>query len=145
MIYQMPQLLLILTIVLESLTALTATADLGNTLQWYYTDGVTQIPPPGAPTLNVGSETYYVSQIDPIDESPKASLTVTTHALPNIAAGSDVTVCFGDQLFLSSGGGVGALYTWSGGIINGVAFTPTTRTGRDLYCYWYGCFWLSKY
>ena len=113
-------------------TALTAVADPGNTLQWYYTDGVTPITTPGAPTLNVGSVTYYVSQINPTGcESPKASLTITTHSLPNIFGGSDVTVCFGDQVILEgSGGGVGASYTWSGGITNDVAFNPTNASGE---------------
>jgi gliding motility-associated-like protein len=116
-------------------TALTAVADQGNTLQWYSTDGITPIPTPGAPTLNVGSVTYYVSQIDPTGcESPKASLTITTHSVPNISGGSDVTVCFGDQVILEgSGGGVGASYTWSGGISNGVAFNPTNALGETYY------------
>ncbi|CAI8200664.1 MAG: Uncharacterised protein [Flavobacteriaceae bacterium] len=116
-------------------TALTAVADQGNTLQWYSTDGITPIPTPGAPTLNVGSVTYYVSQIDPTGcESPKASLTITTHSLPNISGGSDVTVCFGDQVILEgSGGGVGASYTWSGGISNGVAFNPTNALGETYF------------
>ena len=116
-------------------TALTAVADQGNTLQWYSTDGITPIPTPGAPTLNVGSVTYYVSQIDPTGcESPKASLTITTHSVPNISGGSDVTVCFGDQVILEgSGGGVGASYTWSGGISNGVAFNPTNALGETYF------------
>jgi hypothetical protein len=105
-------------------------------LQWYRPDGVTPInTTPGAPTSNVGSETYYVSQIDPTGcESPKASLTVTTHSLPNISGGSDVTVCFGDQVILEgSGGGVGASYTWSGGITNGDAFNPTNALGETYF------------
>jgi len=49
---------------------------------------------------------------------------VTVNALPLPNAGIDQTLCAGTQVILSGSGA--NTYSWSGGISNGIAFTPTT-------------------
>ena len=53
---------------------------------------------------------------------PSATFNITINALPNVVAGPDQTVCTGQQVTLSGSGANS--YTWSGGVTNGVAFTP---------------------
>jgi hypothetical protein len=49
-------------------------------------------------------------------------VTVTVHALPNVFAGNDTTICVGQSVSLN---GQGAnTYTWNNGVSNGVAFAP---------------------
>jgi trimeric autotransporter adhesin len=49
-------------------------------------------------------------------------VTVTVNAPPVINAGADQTICAGTPVTLSGSGG--ASYTWTGGVTNGVSFTP---------------------
>ena len=53
-------------------------------------------------------------------------VTVTVNPLPIVNAGPDVAVCLGQSVTLSGSGA--ATYSWSGGIQNGVAFTPAATT-----------------
>jgi gliding motility-associated-like protein len=48
--------------------------------------------------------------------------TVTVNPLPTVTA-TDATVCAGQQVTLT-GGGNAASYSWSGGVVNGVPFSP---------------------
>ncbi|MCC6371474.1 MAG: hypothetical protein IT236_10760, partial [Bacteroidia bacterium] len=67
--------------------------------------------------------------------SSAAVLTVSVGALPVVTANSSTNaVCIGATVSLSGGGA--SSYTWSGGVTNGFAFTPTittnyTVTGMD--------------
>jgi hypothetical protein len=83
--------------------------------------------------LSVG--TYTVTVTDFNGCSSTAQITITGNALPNVMANASATaVCAGGQVTLTGSGA--ASYTWSGGVTNGVAFTPSstatyTVTGTD--------------
>lgn len=47
---------------------------------------------------------------------------VTVVALPDVAAGSDITICSGEEVTLNANGAL--TYQWTGGIVNGQPFTP---------------------
>jgi len=48
---------------------------------------------------------------------------ITTYPTPNINAGADTSICSGSSIALNGAGG--NTYSWSSGVIDGVAFTPT--------------------
>ena len=52
--------------------------------------------------------------------------TVTVNRLPTVDAGSDQTVCFGDDVTLSGSGA--STYSWDNGITDNTAFTASTTT-----------------
>jgi gliding motility-associated-like protein len=59
---------------------------------------------------------------------------VTVNALPVVSAGNDFVVCEGSQAILTGSGAL--IYVWTGGVIDGQSFTPTTTgpytvTGTD--------------
>ncbi len=51
---------------------------------------------------------------------------VTVNPLPIVNAGSDQTICAGTSVTLTGTGA--AIYTWTGGVSNGVSFVPTATT-----------------
>jgi gliding motility-associated-like protein len=51
---------------------------------------------------------------------------VTVNPLPLVNAGPDISVCTSTPVTLNGSGA--SIYVWSGGITNGVAFTPATTT-----------------
>lgn len=66
--------------------------------------------------------------------SSTESITITVNPLPNISAGSDVTICEGQSVTLSGSNGMN--YSWSNGVTNGQSFVPSssgtyTVTGTD--------------
>jgi gliding motility-associated-like protein len=72
---------------------LTATANPGNTLNWYTvsTGGTPSSAPPMPNTTNIGSTTYYVSQVTgttPSCESLRSPITVTVVGIPSINVNS---------------------------------------------------------
>jgi gliding motility-associated-like protein len=64
-----------------------------------------------------------------------ADAIVTVNPAPVINAGTDITLCSGENATLSASGGT--TYTWDNGVTNGTAFTPSlgstiyTVTGTD--------------
>lgn len=77
-------------------------------------------------TAGTYSQTYVISAgCDSI-----ANITLVVNPLPNVNAGSDVTICQGDVVNLSGSGADS--YTWTGGITDGVDFTPS-NTGTTTY------------
>jgi hypothetical protein len=63
-----------------------------------------------------------------------ATLNLTVNSLPTINAGADKLICPGTSTTLTATGGVS--YSWTGGVSNGVAFTPSATvtyvvTGTD--------------
>jgi hypothetical protein len=114
----------------------------GHTLIWYdASNNVLSTAASRTPsTTTVGSTLYKVTQTDANGcESSPLNITVTVNELPTISVvgGSSKTVCSGSPVTLSgSGAGSGGSYSWSGGISNGVSFTPSssgsyTVTGTD--------------
>jgi autotransporter-associated beta strand protein len=60
-----------------------------------------------------------------------STVSVTINPLPTVVANStSVTICSGQQITLSGSGA--NTYTWTNGVINGIAFTPTTSTTYSL-------------
>lgn len=99
-----------------------------NSYTW--TGGVTN----GVSFVPSMNQTYTVTGTDGNGCTNTATVSVTVNALPTISGGSDQTICAGTQLTLSGSGGVS--YTWTGGVTNGVPFTPAmnqtyTVTGTD--------------
>ena len=69
--------------------------------------------------------TYTVTGTDANGCSNTAQATVTVNAVPIVSAGNQ-TVCAGTAVTLSGSGAT--TYAWNNGVINAVAFTPTTTT-----------------
>jgi hypothetical protein len=96
-----------------------------------WTGGVTN----GVAFTPLATTTYTVTGTDANGCSNTDQVTVTVNALPNVSANASATsVCAGGQVTLSGSGA--NTYTWTGGVTNGVAFTPTntatyTLTGTD--------------
>lgn len=99
---------------------------LAHSLKWYETNATGGVPSALAnvPKTNiVGNQNYYVSQVNNLTtcESPRASLKVTTFALPNITITSSANpICYADSLTLTASGAVN--YIWDKGVINNVRF-----------------------
>ena len=51
------------------------------------------------------------------------SFTITVHPLPDVQAGLDTTLCFGQSITLTATGANN--YAWDNGVVNGVEFFPT--------------------
>ena len=51
------------------------------------------------------------------------SFTITVHPLPDVQAGLDTTLCFGQSITLTATGANN--YAWDNGVINGVEFFPS--------------------
>ncbi len=54
------------------------------------------------------------------------TLIVEVFPLPTVSAGNDLLVCQGETIILSGTGATN--YTWSGGVVNGIPFTPPVGT-----------------
>lgn len=74
--------------------------------------------PPG-----IGYRIRVVSSVPPVIGTNNGS-DITIHPLPNISAtASSTSVCLGNTVTLNANGA--STYTWTGGVTNGVAFSPT--------------------
>lgn len=94
-------------------------------------DGVAFTP------LSAATTTYTVTGTDANGCVNTDDVDVTVNPLPAINAGPDQVICIGDQVTLSGqGAGAGGAYIWTGGVIDGQAFSPGatasyTVTGTD--------------
>lgn len=84
----------------------------------------------GAPFVATSTTTYTVTGTDANGCSSTASLPLTVNALPLVNAGPDQSVCAGNAVTLSGSGAVS--YSWSGGVVNNVPFTPSATTTYTL-------------
>lgn len=82
-------------------------------------------------TVNPQQTTSYtvVHTLNGCSSSP-ATATVTVNPLPTVNAGADQALCVGGQATLTGTGA--SSYSWSGGITNGVPFTPASTTTYTL-------------
>lgn len=105
---------------------------------WQFTNGtpanaITQDP--GSVCFNTpGAQDVILTVTDGVD-TDDTTITITVNALPTIDAGTDQSVCIGDDVTLTATGG--NTYSWTGGVSNGVPFTPAstqtyTVTGTDV-------------
>jgi len=81
------------------------------------------------PTTAAGTFNYHLTQV--IDNSGATqnisdNAFATINPLPNVNAGVDQTVCPGNSVTLSGSGAM--TYTWNYGVINAIAFVPTSTT-----------------
>lgn len=116
--------------------SISASGGTGNySYTWSPTTGMAN---PNSATTNVLPPTsgmYYCTVTDPCGNSNMDSIYVTVLAAPNVTASvSTDSVCLGASFTPSGGGAVS--YTWSGGLSDGIAFTPSvtnnyTVTGTD--------------
>ena len=126
-----------------------------NNTSWDVTNHSVRYTPTGAPTVEwyegptliaTGTDvtvcppattTYTVNLISCGTIVATDDVTVTVNPLPTIDAGADIAICDGDAVTLTgTGAGVGGSYTWTGGVTDGVPFTPGatatyTVTGTD--------------
>ncbi len=110
----------------ETTVALTAGADVNNSLRWYSNDlgfnMSTTAPTPSSTT--VGTTSYYVAQITPGGcESTRDVIDVTINDLPVVDAGTDAAFCQGTSVTLSGSGA--QTYSWDNSVVDGVSFTPS--------------------
>ncbi|QMW03025.1 Ig-like domain-containing protein [Spirosoma foliorum] len=123
--------------------ALTATASLGGTLNWYTTSvgGVPTSTAPFPPTSATGTTTYYVSQSINGCEGPRASLDVVVLPRPVAPAVSTTPLNYCQNAVsvpLSATASTGATLNWyivpTGGTPSSVSPTPSTSgVGSTIY------------
>ena len=70
------------------------------------------------------TSSYIVSGTDNNGCVNSDTVIVIVNLLPNVIAGSDQTVCLGDDVTLSASGANS--YSWTNGVVNNVAFVPTS-------------------
>ena len=106
-------------------------AGLGGTYAWDggVTDGVAFVPDATTLYTVIGTDANGCINTDDV--------TVTVFDLPAVEAGPDQELCIGEEVILTaSGAGIDGVYIWTGGIVDGVVFTPDatdtyTVTGTD--------------
>ena len=109
--------------------SVTLSATGGTTYTW--DNGVQN----GVAFVPTGNQTYSVTSTSASGCFATDQVIVTVNPLPIINAGSDIEVCDGSQVTLTATGGDN--YSWTNGVINGVAFTEQgtqtyTVTGTDV-------------
>ncbi|MBI5541954.1 MAG: gliding motility-associated C-terminal domain-containing protein [Bacteroidia bacterium] len=95
----------------------TLTATGGDSYQW--DNGVAQ----GVPFTPSGTLTYTVTVTVASACSATDQVQITVNPSPTADAGIDQAICLGNNVTLTATGGV--LYSWSNGVLQGVAFTPS--------------------
>jgi gliding motility-associated-like protein len=87
------------------------------------TAGISLDPTTGIINLAASTPgTYVITYQTPSVACPgSGTFTVTINAVPLVTAGPDQTVCVGTNVTVNGGGALS--YAWTGGIVNGVAFT----------------------
>lgn len=115
----------------ESVVLTAAGAGAGGTYIWDggVADGVEFIPTETTDYTVTGTDANGCINTDIVS--------IVVNPLPLIDAGLDQVLCFGDDVMLAGvGAGVGGVYVWTGGVVDGVAFSPLTTedytvTGTD--------------
>ena len=78
----------------------------------------------GLAFIPVSTTTYTATATGLNNCSNQDQVTVTVVALPDVDAGTDLTICSGEEVTLAATGATA--YQWTGGIANGTAFAPGT-------------------
>jgi gliding motility-associated-like protein len=76
--------------------------------------------------VEAGQFTYTVTGFDAIGCSSTATVTIFVDESPVLDAGLNQAICIGEEVTLSGSGA--PTYTWTGGITDGVPFSPTETT-----------------
>ncbi len=112
----------------DALNDLTASGSTG-TFNWYSDAGLTTNIGSGStltPSTAIGTTTYYVTETLGGCEGPSSSVDVTIYALPTVEAGPDQNLCEGQTTTVNGSGA--SSYTWTGGVTDGVPFSPPLGT-----------------
>lgn len=111
----------------------TVTVNTAGTGTYTWTNGLTS----GVPFTPSNTATYTVSTTNTVSGCTETNtITIVVNQNPTVTAASDVsTTCSGSSVTLNASGA--STLVWSGGITDGVAFTPTittsyTVTGTDV-------------
>ena len=119
----------------------TGSAASGATYAWDFGAGASPATAntagPHTVTYNTPGTPNITLTVTDANGTDNTNQTITVNALPTIAANASpsLSVCSGDQVTLTGSGGTS--YTWTGGVTDGVAFTPPlgsnsyTVTGTD--------------
>ena len=115
-------------------TALTATATVGHTLQWYGTNstgGTAIITAPTPSTASTGTTLYYVSQKNNTTgcEGQRSSILVTINGLPVLPSVSDISYCQNATVAaLTANASSGHTLLWYGTSVTGGTSSITAPT-----------------
>lgn len=117
----------------DSYSGFTAIAQGAGNLTWYNSPllgASNQVDTGSAYTpssLNVGANTYYVTETQGICQGAASAVTILVNALPNVNAGADKFICIEDSALLVATGA--SNYQWIGvGNNDSVWVAPTTNT-----------------
>lgn len=95
----------------------------GNATNYVWSNGVVA----GTPFAPATTTTYTVTGTGSNGCTRTDQITVPVYALPNVTAtASKTTICQGEQVTLSGANAVS--YVWDNGVMNGVAFSPSSST-----------------
>jgi hypothetical protein len=98
--------------------SVTLTGSGANSYSW--SNGITN----GVIFSPTATQTYTVTGTDQVGCTGTDQVVVTVNPTPTVNAGSDLSICSGQSVTLSGSGANS--YSWSNGITNGVAFSPTS-------------------
>jgi gliding motility-associated-like protein len=77
--------------------------------------------------------TYTVTGTDVNGCTNSDAINITVNPIPLINAGTDQSICLGENIILNgSGAGPGATYIWDGGVTDGVSFSPVSSATYTL-------------
>jgi len=116
----------------DQTTQLSATMGVVGTLRWYSEDGTLlgSNPLPSTSVSDIGTTNYkvvLVPQSPFMCTSDTLTIPVIVHPRPNVTTTSALSICDGESITLN-GGCIGCnepvSYSWTGGVQNGVSFTP---------------------
>jgi len=80
-------------------------------------------------TVNpTATQNYIVTGTDGNGCQNTAQVNVEVNALPSVNAGSNITVCVGDEVTLEADAPTATSVSWDGGVVDGEAFTPSVGT-----------------
>ncbi len=93
---------------------------------WDFGDGGTSTNQnPTYSFLTAGNYTVSLTATN-ADGSDVSTTSITVNALPSVSAGSDQSVCDGNQVTLNGSGATS--YSWNNGVTDGTPFTPSVGT-----------------
>ena len=96
----------------------------GDNIQWY--ENTTSTTPLNGADALVDGESYFATQTDEGCESEdRLEVTVSIQASPNVDAGTNQTVCEGDEVTLTAFNPDGATISWDNGVTDGDPFIPS--------------------
>ena len=76
---------------------------------------------------SLGTTSVYITETSENNcVSNPTTISQIINPVPNIYAGNDTAVCFGESITLNGNGGIN--YFWNNGIQNNISFNPEDRT-----------------